>query len=110
MSTTIDHARGWLGGLALVVAAWVAVMLALPFVGPSGRLVAVVGDGPDAVRQIMVAGGRVIDIRDGVTLARGGPGFAANLYQAGAPLVLEGRTTAGCLGRVTAGGPSNAGA
>ena len=80
-------------------------MLVMPFVGPSGRLVAVLGDGPGAVRQIVSAGGRVVDMRDGVTLARGGPGFAANLYQAGAPLVLEGRTAAGCVGVA-----SNAGA
>lgn len=94
----IDRAFRWFGGIMLVLAGWTVVMLAMPLVGPAGRMVAVVGDGPDALRQVVAAGGRIVDSRNGVTLARGGPGFAVNLYRAGAPLVLEGRIAAGCLG------------
>lgn len=93
----IDRAFRWIGGAALVLGAWTAVMLVLPLVGPAGRMVAVVGEGPDALRQIVAAEGRMVDSRNGVTLARGGPGFAASLYRAGAPLVLEGRIAAGCF-------------
>lgn len=94
----IDRALRWLSGLALVLVGWSAVMLVMPLVGPAGRMVAVVGDGPETLRRVIAAGGRLVDVRGGVTLARGGPGFAANLYRAGAPLVLEGRIAAGCLG------------
>ena len=102
---TIDRALRWTGGAALALGAWGAVMLAMPLVGPQGRLVAVVGDDNQAVRQIVAAGGSLVEIRRGVALARGGPGFAANLYRAGAPLVLEGRIAGGC-----GGGAANAGA
>lgn len=98
------QALAWrIGKAALVIGAWSAVMLAMPLVGPTGRMVAVVGDGPETVRQIVAAGGRLVEIRGGVTLARGGAGFAANLYRAGAPLVLEGRIAGGCGGGAKAG-------
>lgn len=84
--------------VALVLGAWMLVMVAMPFVGPAGRQVAVVGDGPTAVRAIVAAGGRVVQVRRGATLARGdGPGFVGALYAAGAPLVIEGRIAAGCF-------------
>lgn len=102
---TIECVIRWLGGVGLVLAGWSAVMLVMPFVGPSGRLVAVVGREPDTLRQVIAAGGRIVDVRNGVMLARGGPGFAAKLYRAGAPLVIEGRVAAGCVG-----GAANAGA
>lgn len=82
---------------ALVLGLWTAAMLAMPFIGPPGRLVAVTGGETAALRQTIAAGGKLIEIRNGVVLARGGPGFAARLYRAGAPLVLEGRIAAGCF-------------
>ena len=95
---TIERRIGSLvGGAALVLCAWAAIMLAMPLLGPSGRLVAVVGDDPRTIVAIVAAGGRVVEVRDGVTLARGGPGFARSLYRQGAPLVLEGRIAAGCF-------------
>ncbi len=103
MSTTIDWILRPAATVALILGVWTAVMLVMPLVGPSGRLVAVVGDGPGAVRRVVAAGGRVVDMRSGVTLARGGPGFAGNLYRAGAPLVVEGRIAAGCLSLTKAG-------
>ena len=96
MSTIIE----WIGRAALVLAGWLLIMLAMPFLGPSGRDIAVVGDKARAINAIRAAGGDVIDIRKGAVLARSNkPGFAAALYHAGAPLVIEGRIAAGCFGR-----------
>ena len=85
------------GSAFLVLSVWAAVLLAMPFIGPSGRLVAVAGDEPQTYRLVVAAGGRVVDVKEGVILARGGRGFAISLYRAGAPLVLEGRIAAGCF-------------
>ncbi|HEX8192954.1 MAG TPA: hypothetical protein VF552_08645 [Allosphingosinicella sp.] len=82
----------------LVAGSWTLVMIALPFVGPSGRQVAVVGEPGDAVRAILAAGGSVVEVRGGAVLARSDrPGFAAALYREGASLVLEGRIAGGCF-------------
>jgi hypothetical protein len=80
--------------IACALAAWAAIMVAMPFVGPSGRQVAVVGDADRAVRIVAAAGGQVIEVRRGAVLARASP---AALYRAGAWLVVEGRIAAGCL-------------
>ena len=99
MSTIIRTLR-WAGAAALVLSAWALVMVAMPFVGPSGRQVAVVGDAAQAFRIVAAAGGRVVEARRGAVIARSDrPGFARRLYRAGAPLVLEGRIAAGCFGR-----------
>lgn len=101
MSMIIDVLR-WGGRAALVLLAWAAVMAAMPFVGPAGRTVAVVGR--DAPAVIVEAGGYMIEMRKGIVLARSDqPGFAARLYASGAPLVLEGRIAAGCLPLTRAG-------
>jgi hypothetical protein len=90
----------WLGAAALVLALWALVMVAMPFVGPSGRQVAVVGESGDAVRTILRAGGRVVEVRRGAVLASSAdPHFPSRLYRAGAHLVLEGRIAAGCFSR-----------
>lgn len=84
--------------VALVLGLWTLVMIAMPFVGPAGRPVAVIGDAAAAVRTIAAAGGTVVEVRRGATLARSDhPGFVAGLYVEGAPLVIEGRIAAGCL-------------
>lgn len=95
-------ARG--GALAaLVLGLWTLVMIAMPFVGSAGRQVAVIGDGAAAVRTITAAGGTVVEVRHGATLARSdNPGFVAGLYAAGAPLVIEGRIAAGCFAKAGA--------
>lgn len=85
---------------ALTLAGWAAVMLAMPFVGPPGRQVAVVGDPARAVRLIVEAGGEVVEVRQGAVLARADP---AALYRAGAWLVVEGRLASGCAGGARAG-------
>lgn len=79
--------------LGLALAAWLAVMVAMPFLGPSGRQVAVVGDPGRAVAIVTRAGGQVIEVRGRAVLARASP---AALYRAGAWLVVEGRLGAGC--------------
>lgn len=86
MSTIIKAALALLG--------WAVIMVAMPFAGPSGRQVAVVGDADRAVRIVAAAGGQVIEVRGGAVLARASP---AALYRAGAWLVVEGRIAAGCL-------------
>lgn len=98
MSTIIERLARAAAIAGLIAGLWSLVMIALPFVGPSGRTVAVVGDPSQAVRAVLAAGGSVVEARGRVVLARpGGPGFAAALYAEGAPLVLEGRIAAGCL-------------
>jgi hypothetical protein len=89
--------------VALVLGGWFAIMVAMPFVGPSGRDVAVVGDEARAMKVIVAAGGRVVDVRRGATLARSDkPGLVLALYAAGAPLVIEGRIAAGCFAKAGA--------
>ena len=89
--------------VALVLGIWAAVLIAMPFVGPAGRTVAVVGDGAAAVRAIRTADGAVVEVRRGATLARSTrPGFVRALYAAGAPLVIEGRVAAGCFAKAGA--------
>jgi hypothetical protein len=83
---------------SIVLLAWAAIMVMMPFVGPSGRQVAVVGDASNAVRAITAAGGRVVEVRQGAVLTLADrPGFVLDLYRGGAPLVLEGRIAAGCF-------------
>ena len=98
MSTTIRRFLRWVRWASVVLIAWFAILVAMPFVGPSGRQVAVVGDASDAVRAITRAGGPVLEVRKGAVLTRADrPGFVADLYRAGAPLVLEGRIAVGCF-------------
>lgn len=100
MSTIISRALRTAGAVALALAGAAAIMVALPLFGPAGRQVAVVGQSGPAVRAILAAGGRVVEVREGATLARSErSGFAAALYRAGAPLVIEGRIGAGCFRR-----------
>ncbi len=99
------RALRWCGLAFLVLGVWTGIMLALPFVGPQGRQVAVVGDAAQAVRVIAAAGGAVVEVRRGATLAiSSDPDFPQRLYAAGAPLVLEGRVAAGCFPRASTSG------
>jgi hypothetical protein len=106
MSTIISPAQQILRAIALValvMGCWLIIMLAMPFIGPSGRDVAVVASEARAVKAIIAAGGRVVDVRRGATIARSDkPGFVLALYVAGAPLVIEGRIAAGCFAKAGA--------
>lgn len=101
MSTIIERTLRAIALVALVLGLWTAILVEMPFVGPAGRQVAVIGDGASAVRAIAAAGGVVVEVRRGATLARAGrrPGFVRALYAAGAPLVIEGRIAAGCFAK-----------
>ena len=104
MSTTIERTFRTGGLLVLVLAAWLAIMVAMPFVGPAGRPVAVVGNGARAAKAITAAGGRIIEQRHSATLARARTdGFVAALYRNGAPLVIEGRIAASCFSPAAGG-------
>lgn len=82
------------GGAAFALVLWGALLVALPFVGDPGRTVAVLAE-PNV---IVAAGGRLVDVRGDVVLARSDrPGFAAALYRNGARLVVEGRVAGGCF-------------
>jgi hypothetical protein len=94
MSTTIKRVGRGLLYAALALLCWLAIMVAMPFVGPAGRQVAVVGDPNRAIRIIAAAGGEVVEVRRGAVIARASP---AALYRAGAWLVIEGRIAAGCF-------------
>lgn len=88
-------------GMALALIAWGLIVLALPFVGPEGRLVAVVGNTPTAMRTIAAAGGQIVEVRRNAVLARSTQaGFVWALYRNGAPLVIEGRIAAACFSPV----------
>lgn len=99
MSTIIRIARG-IAWAVVVLSFWAAIMFAMPFVGPSGRQVAVIGGEKEAVAAIAAAGGRVVEVRRGAILAwSADPHFPSRLYRAGAPLLIEGRVAAGCFSR-----------
>ena len=114
MSTTTERSLPrrllvWTAGACLVLAGLAAIMLGLPFVGPPGRLVAVIGEPATAVTAVTRAGGRIVEIHGSVVLARSPDGgFARRLYRAGASVVLEGRVAAGCLAFVDQAGPASA--
>lgn len=91
------------GLVALVLGGWAAIMLAMPFVGPAGRQVAVLGDTGRAIRAIRAAGGAVVEVRGRAVLARADHArFVRQLYEAGAPAVIEGRIAAGCFAKAGA--------
>lgn len=96
MSTIIRRA----GYVAIALAIWFAILIVMPFVGPAGRDVAVVGDPARAIRIIAAAGGAVVEVRKGAVIARASP---AALYRNGAWLVIEGRIAAGCFQPARAG-------
>ena len=86
-------------GAVMALLAWAAIMLVMPFAGPPGRQVAVVGDTGKALRTIADAGGRVVAVRKNAVLAvtSDDTGFVWRLYRNGAPLVIEGRIAAACF-------------
>lgn len=95
----------WAGLAMIVLSIWACIMIAMPFVGPSGRQVAVVGNVGNAITAVHAAGGRVINVRKGATIAKSDdPDFPKKLYQAGAVLVLEARLAGGCFPRSSTSG------
>jgi hypothetical protein len=87
------------GAIALVVAGWLAVVVALTFGSAPGKSMAIVGPQSQALAVIAKAGGRILASNDYVTIARSDDaGFVARLYAAGALLVLDAEQAGGCSG------------
>lgn len=90
--------RRWVTGAVIALAAWVAISIALPFIG--NRQVAVVGT--HAAQAVAAAGGRIVEQRQNAVLATSDEaGFARRLYVQGALLVIEGRIGAACFAPLT---------
>ena len=87
------------GAIALVVFAWLAVVVALTFGSAPGKSMAIVGPQSQALATIARANGRILASNDYVTIARSDDaGFVARLYAAGALLVLDAEQAGGCSG------------
>ena|SRR6476469_4652400 len=87
------------GAIALVVAGWLAAIVALTFGSAPGKSMAVVGPPSQTLAVIARANGRILASNDYVTIARSDDaGFVARLYAAGALLVLDAEQAGGCSG------------
>lgn len=96
--------RQWIAaiGCVLTVAAgWLAVVLVLTFVSPPGKSMAIIGPPSQAFEAVSKTNGRVLSASGYVTVARSDePDFVAQLYAAGALLVLDAEQAGGCSGGV----------
>ena len=87
------------GAIALVIAGWLAVVVALTFGSAPGKSMAVIGPPSQALAAISRANGRILASNDYFTIARSDDeGFVARLYAAGALLVLDAEQAGGCTG------------
>jgi hypothetical protein len=85
--------------VALVVAGWLALVVALTFGTAPGRSLAVIGPQTQAIAAIAEADGRVLASNAYVTIARSNTAnFVSRLYAAGALLVLDAEQAGGCNG------------
>jgi hypothetical protein len=87
------------GAVALVVAGWLALVVALTFASPPGKSMAIIGPPAQALAAVVKANGRVLASNQYLTIARSDDaGFVARLYAAGALLVLDAEQAGGCSG------------
>jgi hypothetical protein len=87
------------GAVALVVAGWLAVVVALTFGSAPGKSMAIVGPPSQALAVIAKANGRILASNNYVTIARSDDAdFVGRLYAAGALLVLDAEQAGGCSG------------
>jgi hypothetical protein len=87
------------GAIALVVFGWLAVVIALTFGSPSGKSMAIIGPSGPTLAAVAKANGRILTSSDYITIARSDDaGFVAELYAAGALLVLDAEQAGGCSG------------
>src|SRR6185503_15992627 len=85
--------------IALVVAGWLAVVVALTFGSAPGKSMAVIGPPSQALVAIAKANGRILASNNYVTIARSDDAdFVGRLYAAGALLVLDAEQAGGCSG------------
>jgi len=100
--TTSGHLRtiGRIAGaVALVVSGWLAVVVALTFGSVPGKSMAIIGPPAQALAAVASANGRVLASSGYITIARSDDaGFVAQLYAAGALLVLDAEQAGGCSG------------
>ena len=96
------RARQWsriAGAITVVIAGWLAVVVALTFGSPPGKSMAVIGPPSQALAAIAKANGRILASNNYVTIARSDDaGFVGRLYAAGALLVLDAEQAGGCSG------------
>ena len=87
------------GAVALVVSGWLAVVIALTFGSAPGKSMAIIGPSSQALTAVAKANGRILASSGYVTIARSDDaGFVAQLYAAGALLVLDAEQAGGCSG------------
>ena len=85
--------------IALVVSGWLAVVVALTFGSAPGKSMAIIGPSSQALAAVAKANGRILTSSGYVTIARSDDaGFVAQLYAAGALLVLDAEQAGGCSG------------
>jgi hypothetical protein len=85
--------------VALVVAGWLALVVALTFGTAPGRSLAIIGPQTQAIAAVAKAEGRVLASNAYVTIARSNAAdFVSRLYAAGALLVLDAEQAGGCNG------------
>jgi len=103
--TTDGRQRGGLrwgriaGAIALVVAGWLAVVVALTFGSAPGKSMAVIGPPSQALAAIAKANGHILASNNYITIARSDDAdFVGRLYAAGALLVLDAEQAGGCSG------------
>ena len=85
--------------IALVVTGWLAVVIGLTFGSAPGKSMAIIGPSSQALAAVVKANGRILASSGYITIARSDDsGFVAQLYAAGALLVLDAEQTGGCSG------------
>jgi hypothetical protein len=87
------------GAIMLVASGWLAVIVALTFGSVAGKSMAIIGPPAQAFAAIARANGRILASSDYITIARSDDAdFVAQLYAAGALLVLDAEQAGGCSG------------
>ena len=85
--------------IALVVTGWLAVVIGLTFGSAPGKSMAIIGPSSQALAAVVKANGRILASSGYITIARSDDaGFVAQLYAAGALLVLDAEQAGGCSG------------
>jgi hypothetical protein len=85
--------------IGLVICGWLALVIALTFGSAPGTSMAIIGPQAQALAAVTKANGRILASNRYVTIARSDDaGFVAQLYAAGALLVLDAEQAGGCSG------------
>jgi hypothetical protein len=99
-------AARWAAAAVLVLAAWVAISAALAFRTEPGRSLAVFAPPGRVLAVVVAAGGLPLQAGGAIAIARSdAPDFVAQLYDAGALLVVDARRAGGCIDLTKLVGP-----